>query len=318
MLKCPPHLKKRVFMGSFDGQMIESFMEKLHTKCYTYEFSAPASFCLESLFQGLKNNEFLKQLDAFICTDSPLGKLKHSPILASLKLQETFGIPSITTLSMRDKNTLALQSDLIGMNALDLRLILALTGDPLRLGNQPQAKGVFEGNSALLLKIIHALNSSKDINGESLEGRAKKIYPFCVLNSYANNKDNLYKKMYEKIANGAFAIFTQPIYDVGIAKELVAWNDAINCELGTHCVLMFGFFPITSYKTALFLSHKLPGVFVPKEWLDVLENAEKRGVAKEVGLAKSRELFWELRAITPRFHFMSANKPEIIASILDS
>lgn len=307
-------------MQNFESQKIESFVDKLQNskKCYTYEFSAPASFCLEDLFSALKNQSFLEKLDAFICTDSPLGKLKHSPILASLKLQNTFKIPSIATISMRDRNTLALQSELIGMNSLDLRLILALTGDPLRLGNQPQAKGVFEGSSALLLKIIAALNQGRDINGGNLRGNSKRVYPFCVLNSYAKNKENLYKKMYEKIKNGALAIFTQPIYDVKIAEELLEWKDTINCELGTKCALVFGVFPIGSYKTALFLHHKLPGVFVPSDWLSSLEIAQKKGNEKEVGLQKSKRLFEELSALQKKFHFMSANKPEILASILES
>ncbi|MCI5968652.1 methylenetetrahydrofolate reductase [Helicobacter sp.] len=307
-------------MQSFDGQKIESFINNLQSadKCYTYEFSAPASFLLEDLFDALKSHSFLNALDAFVCTDSPLGKLRHSPILASLKLQNAFGIPSIATISMRDKNTLALQSELIGMNSLDLRLILALTGDPLRLGNQPQAKGVFEGNSRLLLKIIAALNANKDINGKSLGGNAKRIYPFCVLNSYTKSKEGLYRKMREKIQNGALMIFTQPIYDIGVAEELLEWCAKINLEQGAQCVLMFGFFPILSYKTALFLHNKLPGVFVPKTWLDALEVAQRQGDEKEVGLQKSKELFQGLSVLQKRFHFMSANKPEIIASILEA
>ncbi|MBX7489942.1 methylenetetrahydrofolate reductase [Helicobacter turcicus] len=306
-------------MQKFDSQKIESFINQLQSgaKCYTYEFSAPASFSLEDLFDRLKNHSFVGELDAFICTDSPLGKLKHSAVLASLKLQNTFGIPSITTIAMRDKNTLALQSELIGMNSLDLRLILALTGDPLRLGNQPQAKGVFEGSSALLLKIIAALNRNKDINGESLQGDSKSIYPFCVLNSYAKNKENLYRKMREKIQNGALAIFTQPIYDIGIAEELLEWCSNINLECNTKCALVFGFFPISSYKTALFLHHKLPGVFVPKDWLEALEVAKNQGSEWEVGLQKSKELFKGLSALQRKFHFMSANKPEVIARILE-
>lgn len=297
---------------------IERFITALNDskKCFTYEFSAPASFSLEHLFLELRQTKFIQEIDAFVCTDSPLGKLKHSAILASLKLQNYFNIPSITTISMRDKNTLALQSELIGMNGLDLRLILALTGDPLRLGNQPQAKGVFEGNSALLVKIIQALNTKKDINGLELQGTLKTIYPLCVLNSYAKNKENLYKKMYEKIKNGALAIFTQPIYNMEIAEELLQWCEKINTELNTKCVLVFGFFPIFSYKSAIFLHTKLPGVFIPQDWLVALEQAHKDNNERQVGLKKNQELFKELSTLQKKFHFMSANKPQSIEEIL--
>lgn len=297
---------------------IESFIHKLihQKKCFTYEFSAPASFDLNPLFNQLQNKNFTNNLDAFVCTDSPLGRLKHSAILASLKLQNTFKIPSITTISMRDKNTLALQSDLLGMNSLDLRLVLALTGDPLRLGNQPQAKGVFEGNSLLLLKIINALNCQKDINGENLDGDSKPIYPFCVLNSYAVKKENLYRKMQEKIQNGAQAIFTQPIYDLNIAQELLQWCEYINTQYQTKCVLVLGFFPIFSYKTALFLHHKLPGVFIPQDWLLEMQQASLKGVEFQVGLEKNKTLFTELYKLHQKFHFMSANKPDLIEKII--
>ncbi|TLD87013.1 methylenetetrahydrofolate reductase [Helicobacter sp. MIT 05-5294] len=309
---------KSYTQDSFSSAQIESFIEKLlgKEKCFTYEFSAPASFNLQPLFDNLKSEHFIAKLDAFVCTDSPLGKLKHSAILASLKIQNTFKIPSITTISMRDKNTLALQSDLLGMNSLDLRLILALTGDPLRLGNQPQAKGVFEGNSLLLLRIINALNQQKDINSENIHGDSKPIYPFCVLNSYANKKENLYRKMQEKIQNGAQAIFTQPIYDPNIAQELLQWCEEINAQCQTKCVLVFGFFPIFSYKTALFLHHKLPGVFVPQDWLIQMQEASLKGTESQVGLEKNKMLFQTLYKLHQKFHFMSANKPDLIEKII--
>ncbi|WP_416826256.1 methylenetetrahydrofolate reductase [Helicobacter ganmani] len=302
----------------FLSTQIESFIQRLtqQDKCFTYEFSAPASFDLEPLFDALHQAQFLNKLDAFICTDSPLGKLKHSAILASFKLQNAFKIPSITTISMRDKNTLALQSDILGMNSLDLRMILALTGDPLRLGNQPQAKGVFEGNSLLLLRIIEALNQQRDINGTALSGNSKPIYPFCVLNSYANKKENLYRKMQEKIQNGAQAIFTQPIYDLNIAQELLEWCEKINAHNDTKCALVFGFFPIFSYKTALFLHHKLPGVFVPMALLEEMQKANKQNTESQVGLEKSQTLFSNLYQLHQKFHFMSANKPHLIAKII--
>ncbi|CAM2788141.1 methylenetetrahydrofolate reductase [Helicobacter burdigaliensis] len=298
---------------------IENFIQRLRSekKCFTYEFSVPMSFSLEENFKLLEKSKILDKIDAFVCTDSPLAKLKHNSLLASLKLQSYFNIPSITTMTMRDKNTLALQSELIGMNSLDLRLILALTGDPLRHGNQIQARPVFEGNSQLLLKIIAQLNSKKDINDNDILGENKPIYAFSVLNAYANNKDNLYKKMYDKVKNGANAIFTQPVYDLQNAKELLGFMDSINKELQKKCILVLGFFPITTYKTALFLHNKLPGVFVPKDWLLELKEVQGLEDEKKVGLQKSKKLFEDLVKIHPKIHIMSANKLEVIEKILE-
>ena len=301
-----------------NSDFIENFINILKStdKCFTYEFSTPCSFSLESYF-SLFTPELLKHLDAFVCTDSPLAKLKHNASLASLKLQNTFNIPSITTMSMRDKNTLALQSEIIGMNSLDLRLILSLTGDSPKLGNQPQCKGVFEGNSTLLLKLIASLNRKQDINSQNIHGEHKTIYGFSVLNSYSNKKESLYKKMKQKIMHGAQAIFTQPVYDLQIAKELVAWNEEINKTYNTNAILMLGFFPITSYKTALFLHNKLPGVHVPTYWLESLKKAQDDNNEEIVGLQKSKNLFESIKAFHPKIHLMSANKPQLIQSILN-
>lgn len=298
--------------------MIEDFIQKLRSKnkCYTYEFSSPLSFTFDDLFSDLEKREFLGKIDAFVSTDSPLAKLKHSAILASLKLQNHFKIPSITTLSMRDRNSLALQGSVIGMNSLDLRLILALTGDPLRHGNQPQAKGVFEGNSLILLKIIQQLNKQKDINDNLIKGQGKEIYGFGVMNSYANNIESLYKKMKNKIQAGAKAIFTQPIYDINIAKILVEYCQKINAELDTNCVLVFGYFPITSFKTANFLHNKLPGVFLPKEYLEIFKDAQSTNNELEIGLELSTKLFLDLNSLHNKIHIMSANKSEIVEKIL--
>ena len=120
--------------------------------------------------------------------------------------------------------------------------------------------------------------------------------------------------MKEKIQNGAEAIFTQPIYDLQIAKELISWNKEINQECKTQSVLVLGFFPITSYKTALFLHNKLPGVYVPQDWLDALEKAHNNEAA--IGLAKSKNFFEKLRCFYQKIHFMSANKPKLIENIL--
>ena len=135
--------------------------------------------------------------------------------------------------------------------------------------------------------------------------------------TYLNKKENLYKKMQEKIQNGASAIITQRIYDLDIAQELLQWCDKINQESSTNCTLIFGFFPITSYKTALFLHNKLPGVFIPQSWLETMEKASHNNTELEIGLEKSQRLFENLCKIQAKIHLMSSNKVDIIGKILN-
>ena len=105
----------------------------------------------------IKASNLADKVSGFSCTDNPLAKLKMSGVLAAIKLQQTFGKPVIATMSMRDKNKLSLQSEILGANDFNLRCILALTGDPAKLSDQPDVKGVVERDSTLLLSIIYHL-----------------------------------------------------------------------------------------------------------------------------------------------------------------
>jgi len=128
-------------------------------------------------------------------------------------------------MSMRDKNKLSLQSTLLGANDFDLRCILALTGDPAKLSDQPDVKGVLERDSTLLLSIIHHLNKGVDYSNKALKPAPKPIYPFAVSNSYAKDMNSLKKRMVKKLNYGARAIITQPVYNIENAKELLSLFD---------------------------------------------------------------------------------------------
>ena len=257
-----------------------------------------------------------KRVDGFSVTDNPLAKLKYSPILASIKLQQEFKKPIICTMSMRDRNIIALQSDLLAMNDFDIRAILALTGDPAKLSDQPNVKGVFEGNSLKLLEIVSQFNSGKDLANKEFKSTPKPIFPFTVSNSYANNFDSLFKKMGKKIDAGTVGIITQPVFDIDIVKELLSRFEMFG---DTQARLIFGIFPVTSYKTVKFLRDNIPGIFVPDSWVDKLEIASKIGKEEEykIGLELSKNLFDEIMKIYPKVHIMTANKFDIADRIID-
>ena len=141
-------------------------------------------------------------MDGFSTTDNPLAKLKYNAMFAALKLQQSFEKPVIATMSMRDKNKIALQSDLLGGNDFDIRAVLALTGDPAHMSDQPRVKGVFEGNSTVLLEMINSFNNGMDYSGKPFKTAPKKIYPYAVTNSFAKNMRSLEKKMTKKVQNG--------------------------------------------------------------------------------------------------------------------
>jgi 5,10-methylenetetrahydrofolate reductase len=262
-----------------------------------------------------------KYVDGFSTTDNPLAKLKYNALFAAKMLQERFNKPVIATMSMRDRNKIALQSDLLGANEVDVRAILALTGDPATISDQPHAKGVFEADSTLLLDIISAFNSGMNYAGKPLAIEPKTIYPFAVVNSFAKNPKTLQKKIQKKIKHGALGIITQPVYDLKNAQLLLDLRDGANaecCPENKKAELILGVFPITKLRTAQFLSAHVPGIHVPEDWIEKLRIANKQGVEEEykVGFELSKNLFEELKNLHPKLHLMTANQFQLAYEIL--
>ncbi|RDU53627.1 methylenetetrahydrofolate reductase [Helicobacter sp. MIT 01-3238] len=280
-------------------------------------------------------------IDAFVCTDSPLARFKPSSILSSIKLQNALDKPLICTLSMRDRNSMALCGEILGANELGLRAFLSLTGDPIKLGDCAESKGVFEENSLKLARIIRDLNSGIALNGKPLASPVSKIYNFAVINSYSNNPTSLATKIKRKLANAPIcAFFTQPIFarqsaefllealesakrEVarGSAQEGVSQEREANCQTNKDTQIIFGFFPVLSFRVAVFLRDKLPGVYIPQEWLEKLEGASAKGkdYEREVGLELSRRVWEDLHNLcnsAPKIHFMSSNHIELLREFL--
>lgn len=300
-------------------QQIDFVMRKIldESSFLSYEIVPQKAFSVEKIMIDIKNSTIFGDIDAFVCTDSPLSRLKHSAILASIKIQDFLGKPTICTISARDKNSIALQGEILGLNEFGVRLFLTLRGDPIKLGDQPNAKAVFEGNSFLLLEIIRNLNNGIDLNGAKLSDSGRHIYPLSVINAYANDMENIAKKMRKKVALGALALITQPIFEIENAKNLLAMIARINADLGKNAKLIFGFYPVTSLKTAEFLHHKLPGCFMPESWILDLQSADgDLQKEREIGLNLSRSLYKDLIALHPKIHFMCANKIKIAESII--
>ncbi|WP_304333390.1 methylenetetrahydrofolate reductase [Brachyspira innocens] len=300
---------------------VENFIKKLENKdeyTFTLEISPQAKYDLGYIEEKINNSNISDYIDAFVVTDSPFANLKISSILAALQLKQRLNNnkPFITTQTMRDKNSIALQNDLIGANYFDLRMILAVTGDAVANGNQKQAKAVFEGNSNLLINIIKNLNNCKSLGEFSFKEPLKHIYPFCVINSYAKNNDSLKVRLAKKANSGVKAIFTQPIYEIERLELLLKWIDEL--PLKEKPVLVPGFFPILTYKTAYFIYYKLPGAYIPEDWLNKLKVASDKSSEEEkkVAYELSANLFNSMIKKHKKMHIMSMNNYDFVVSLL--
>ncbi|MEF3192481.1 MAG: methylenetetrahydrofolate reductase [Campylobacterales bacterium] len=303
--------------------VIETLIDRVRGGSYiTLEITPAHEPTITPLLDKIKTLELPKLVDGFSVTDNPLAKLRYSSLFAALRAQEYLDRPVIATLSMRDRNKIALQSDLLGASDCGVRAILALTGDPASMSDQPNAKGVFEGDSTMLLEMIRCLNSGHDHAGKPFKIAPPRIYPFTVSNSYARNLTNIAKKFAKKIANYSVATITQPVFDLALAKELIGHFDAARARYSDErceSQLVLGFFPITRLRTAQFLSSHVPGVYVPQSWIDALMSASKLGEEEEykVGMDLSLRLLRDLKSLHPKIHMMTANRFDVAKALLE-
>ncbi|WP_300367550.1 methylenetetrahydrofolate reductase [Brachyspira sp.] len=300
---------------------VENFIEKLENKneyTFTLEISPQAKYDLEYMVEKINTSNISDYVDGFVVTDSPFANLKISSILAALQLKQRLNNnkPFITTQSMRDRNSIALQNDLIGANYFDIRMVLAVTGDAINNGNQKQAKAVFEGNSELLIKIIKDLNKGKSLGDFIFKEQLKYIYPFCVINSYAKNNDTLKLRLAKKANSSVRAIFTQPIYEIERLELLLKWIDEL--PLKEKPILVPGFFPVLTYKTAYFIYYKLPGAYIPETWLNKLKKASDKSPEEEkkTAVELSTNLFNDMIKMHKKMHIMCLNNYEFVVNLL--
>ncbi len=303
--------------------MFDTLIQKLQEDKYiTLETTPTHEPIFNNIISKIEEYNLDKKVDGFSTTDNPLAKLKYNALFASIKLQQKFNKPCIATVSMRDRNKIALQSDLLGANDFDVRAILALTGDPAHMSDQPHTKGVFESNSNMLLEIINSFNNGMDYAGKPFKTTPKTIYPFSVINSYAKNMKSLEKKMIKKILNGTRGIITQPVYDEQNAKQLLGYFDSAKKTFNddrNKSQLILGIFPITQLRTAQFLSSHVPGIYVPQDWIDKLTIASKisKDEERKVGMELSSNLLKEIQEFHPKVHLMTANKFDIANELID-
>ena len=269
------------------------------------EINPPHGASISAVIDKLKLID--SKIDKYIITDNPLSKLRMDSILSAIRIQNEFKKPVFATMSMRDKNKLGLQSSLLGANEFGITNILALTGDKAKADE----KGVNEGNSNLLLSIIHSLNKGNNHCGRELNPKPNKITGYAVLPSIYNSK--LKKKIEKKLSFGAKGLVTQPFFDLSNLKDFI---DDFNLVNQNSAELIIGFFPFLSARTVNYINDNIPGINVPKEILDEMDLAFINGTEYETGLKLSKKIYNEILEKHENIHIMSNNNFELINQII--
>jgi 5,10-methylenetetrahydrofolate reductase len=248
--------------------------------------------------QFLSEARFLKgKTDAVNVTDNQRAMMRLSSVGGSVLLVRE-GIEPILQVTCRDRNRMALQSDLLAAWVLGVENVLTMTGDPVEVGDNPMAKPVFDVNSTALLQLIGQLNAGKDGAGHPLNGKTDF---FCgsTVNPCIEPFEPELERFKEKVEAGASFFQTQAIYD------LEAFARFMEVTHGLPVFIIAGLIPLRSAKMARFLNEKVPGIRVPAPMIEELEKAydpEKRG------LEFAAELVEGLTRLCQGIHLMTVGK----------
>jgi methionine synthase I (cobalamin-dependent)/5,10-methylenetetrahydrofolate reductase len=220
--------------------------------------------------------------------DSPMAKVRMSSMATCLLIQQKVGIQTIIHFTTRDRNLMGIQADLLGCQALGIRNVIALTGDPPSTGNYAHVTAVYDVDSIGLIKIISQLNQGLDISGNTI-GSPTSLTIACALNPTAEDRKLEIERVRNKIAAGAHIIMTQPLYQLSDLTDFLDDFGPVNVPI------LAGIMPLNSFKHAEYLHNEVPGISIPDHIRKAMEKAGDEGA--RVGVELSEQLIEELRPL---------------------
>ncbi len=229
-------------------------------------------------------------VDAINVPDGPRASARIGALATSLAIQQRVGIEALLHYTCRDRNLLGIQSDLLGAQALGLRNLLLVTGDPPKLGDYPDATAVFDVDAIGLCHMVERLNRGLDLGGHSLG--APTSFCFGVgINPGAVDLDYELRRFHYKVEAGAGFAITQPVFDVEVLERFLERIKDFEIPI------LAGIWPLLSLRNAEFMNNEVPGAHVPAPLLERMRVADERGRGREEGLRIAREILARVRPL---------------------
>lgn len=200
-------------------------------------------------------------IDAVTLADNSLATVRISNIAAASLIKQRFGIEPLVHITCRDRNLIGLQSHLLGLSLLGIHEILAITGDPSKIGHLPGATNVYDVNSKGLTELALKFNKGINTDGDAL----KTTTQFNIAGGFDPHVRNInaaVRKMETKIESGMSYFITQPVFSKEKIIEIYEATKHLNVPI------FIGVMPITSYNNALFLHNEVPGIKMSEEILE--------------------------------------------------
>jgi 5,10-methylenetetrahydrofolate reductase len=254
----------------------------------------------------MENVEFLRgKVHAVNVTDQQSSVMRLGSLASCCLLKET-GFEPVFQLTTRDRNRIALQSDLLSAYVLGIENVLCLTGDHVTLGDHPQAKPVFDLDSVSLLMAAKGLAGGRDMAGESLEG-APTFHLGAVVTPGYEPMELQFLKMERKIKAGAQFFQTQAVYDPELFRRFMEGAK----DLGVP--IMLGFVLLKSVGMARYMNKNVAGVSVPDSIIDEMKKTDDK-VATSIKIAA--RIIRQTKEMCQGVHLMTMGWERYVPDIL--
>ena len=291
--------------------MAKAFRETLNSGKFvvTAEVGPPKGTNLEKMIHHI---DLLKdKVDALNVTDNQSSVMRFPSLGTCLMIKERGGEP-ILQMTCRDRNRMALESDLLFAYARGIKSVLCLTGDFITIGDHKEARAVFDLDSLQLLHVVRLLESGKDLGGNELDGAVE----FCagaVVTPEANPIEPQLIKFEKKVQAGAEFFQTQAIYDLDNFKKFMSYVHGLDKNIK----ILAGIVLLASAGMAKYMNENTPGVFVPQALIDEMASAEK-GKRVQKGIEIAGRLIRQIKeeAICDGVHIMAIGREEVVPDIL--
>ena len=261
-----------------------------------------------------KKGELLKShCDALNVTDNQTAIVRMSSLSGCVLLKQ-MGVEPVMQMVVRDRNRLAIQSDILGAVALGIRNVLCLSGDHQKFGNHPTAKGVYDIDSIQLIQTLKRMRDEKKfLSGDDISGEIP-LFIGAAANPFADPFEFRVVRLAKKVKAGADFIQTQAIFDV---PKFAKWMEMVRDRgLDKEVHILAGVIPVKSVGMARYMRNNVSGLSVPKELVDRLADAKN---AKEEGVNICLEIIEQVKEIDGihGVHIMAVAWEDIVPVIVE-
>ena len=238
-------------------------------------------------------------VDAINIPDGPRASSRISPLITAEHIQREAGIEAVLHFCSRDRNLIGMQADLLACAACGVRNILFITGDPPKLGNYPQATGVFDTDSIGMVAVQTRLNTGIDLGGQGIQPKTEALIG-VGLDPTAVDRARELDRFRQKVEAGAEFAITQPVFD---PEALLRFLDEVEKY---EIPIMAGIWPLASFRNAQFMQNEVPGVEIPDSVMARMEAAGSREEQLQAGI----EVAWEsVRRVHDRIAGIQVSAP---------